>query len=493
MHKPNYGFWSVLSGAMLSACAVGPDYERPAVTIPSHFKEASNDWKRAQPKQVEQTRWWESFQDPNLNFLETQLLLSNQSIATAEANYREARALVDKARASFFPTLSGLVNVTRSKASSSSGSTSATSGSAGKTITSQSLALDASWEPDIWGAVRRAVEASEANAEASAALLAGTRLSAEATLAQNYFQLQTLDSTQRLLDDTLKNNRKLLKITQAQYKSGVASQADVKLAESTLQTSEADALDNQIARAQFEHAIAVLIGMAPAEFSLKTEGRLIPPPKIAPMLPASLLERRPDVAQAEQVMVSANAEIGVAKAAYFPALTFTASGGYAGQNLSHWISEPALNWALGASLAETIFDGGLRSATVDAAWATYEAEVASYRQTILSAFQDVEDNLVSLRILAAEYEKRQAAADSSKVAYELTIKQYQAGTVPLATVLTTANTLNTAQLSAVSVAGLRMSSAVGLIKALGGGWAGLELPECETHFYQIETAGQEWG
>ena len=453
-----------LCAALCTACALGPDYERPTVHVPLHFKETSPNWKMATPKDKAKPRkWWGKFQDTKLNALESQLIVSNQNIANAEANYRQAMALVDKARAAYFPTLGFDADVLRSKLSSTTNTTN-------PTLTTQSMSLAASWEPDVWGLVRRTVESNQANAEASAALQAATQLSATATLAQTYFELQNLDSDQALLDATIKSNQRILEITKNQYASGVAARADVVQAEANLKTTEAAAINNHIARAQYEHAIAVLVGKAPADFSLASHPLQTKIPSLEISLPSTLLERRPDVAQAERLMAAANANIGVAQAAYFPNFTLSASAGYSGINLSHWVNEPALNWALGPALAQTIFDAGARSATVEAAWAAYDASVANYRQTVLAAFQDVEDNLVSLRVLTEEATQLEAAASKQAVALRLVLNQYHAGTVPFSSVSTAQITHYTAQKNAIDVRGLQIVAMIGLMKSLGGDW-----------------------
>lgn len=481
---------------LFSACAVGPDYVRPPVVMPKAFKEAkgkkvmgakkNKDWKVATPCDAKNKGiWWVVFNDNELNKLMDKLNVDNQTIYNAYSNYVQARALVDEARAGFYPTLTGSITVTRQKQgtgstffSSTSGTTTssgaASTGTGGtsksKITTTHSLFLNASWEPDIWGLVRRTVEASAAGAEASAALLASTRLSAQASLAQYYFELRGLDVDQKLLDDTVKGYKRTLMLTKNQYAAGVAALADVVQAQSQLESAQATAINNGILRAQYEHAIAVLMGEPPANFSLAPKPRRLTPPPIPLELPSALLERRPDIAQAERLMAQANAQIGVAVAAYFPSLTLTGSATVSGKGLGHFFSIPSLGWAYGPQLTELILDGGLRDATVRAARAGYNANVASYRQTVLAALQDVEDNLVSLRILAKEEAVLDKAVASAKLALKLVINQYEAGTVPYSSVITAQISAYTAEMNAANVAYLRMTSAVGLIKALGGGW-----------------------
>lgn len=478
----------MLSAFFFSACTVGPDYKRPPIQVPPKFKEAAKGWKVAQPKdEQDRGNWWSFFNDSQLNKLIQQFNASNQTVAVAEANYRQALALVDEARASYFPTLTGSVSLTRQKraaggsAFNSVSSTGATStgaatlgvgGSGGGTSvgTFHSLLLTGAWEPDIWGAIHRTVEASVAGAQASAALLASTRLSSQASLAQYYFELRALDRDQQLLNDTVKNYQKTLQLTKNQYASGVAALADVVQARSQLEVAQAQAINNGVLRAQYEHAIAVLIGQPPETFSLAFKPLDLTPPSIPMQVPSTWLERRPDIAQAERLMAQANAQIGVAISAFYPSFTLTATGNYSHSNYNNWFSLPGAGWALGPQLAQLILDGGLRSATVAAARANYESTAASYRQTVLAAFQDVEDNLAALRILGEEAMVQKKAVASARLALRLVINQYKAGTVNYASVITAQTAAFTAEKSAADVDGLRMTAAVGLVKALGGGW-----------------------
>lgn len=473
----------------ISACSVGPDYVRPRVVVPTNYKEAKhekthkNEWKIATPQDTkDRGLWWKVFHDSELNCLESQLNISNQTIAQAEANYRQARALVDEARAAYFPTISFTATLDRSKqaggsnlsvgigSSSVSGGGSGASSSQARYSTTHNLLLNATWEPDIWGLVRRTVEASSAGAQASDALLANTRLSAQASLAQYYFELRAVDNDQRWLNNTVTANQTLLRLVKNQYKVGVASLADIVTAQSQLEAAQALAINNKINRALYEHAIAVLIGKPPAILSIAAKSVTLKPPSIPSQIPSLLLERRPDIAQAERLAAQANAQIGVAIAAYYPTLTLTAAGNTQGTGLSHWFSLPALSWTLGSSLAETIFDGGLRSATVAAARANYEATVASYRQTVLAAFQNVEDNLASLKTLNQESIVQNKARDSALLALKLVTNQYKQGTVAFSSVVTAQIVALTAEKNAGDINGLQMTSAVGLIMALGGGW-----------------------
>lgn len=477
---------------LFSACAVGPDYVRPKAVVPVKYKEAkgrktmgskSKIWKRAEPRDlVERGPWWEIFKDPTLNILEAQLNISNQTIKTAIANYVQACELANEARASFFPTLTGSAAITRQKGtggsttfvstSSTTGGTSSGSAAVGgvgtRVFTTHNYILNATWEPDIWGQVRRTVEASAAGAQASAALLAATRLSSQASLAQFYFELRAADMDQKILNETVAAYKKSLKLTKNQYAAGVVSRSDVVQAESQLETAQSQAINNGINRALFEHAIAVLIGRPPGCFSLSFRPLTKTPPPIPIEVPSALLERRPDIAQAERLMAQANAQIGVAVSAYYPAINLSsvasvfAHGGI--------FTFPLMTWSYGPQITEIFYDVGLRAATVRAAEAGYRSTVANYRQVVLTAFQDVEDNLASLRILADQAVAANKAAASARKALAIVMNEYKAGTVDFTAVIVAQNAAYVAEKSAADITGLRMTAAVGLVKALGGGW-----------------------
>ncbi|WP_118184009.1 efflux transporter outer membrane subunit [Paraburkholderia phosphatilytica] len=458
----------------LTGCAVGPDYKRPDAAVPAAYKEAPAGWKVAQPgDQQDRGAWWAIYDDAQLNTLEDRLNASNQSIAQYAAAYRQARALVGEARAAYFPVVSGSASITRSRTPFRSGSTSASSsgaGGSGVIGNSYDLSLDATWEPDLWGKVSRTVAAEQAGQQGAAADLANARLSAQATLAQTYFSLRSLDAMQKLLDDTVESYRRSLQLTQNQYAQGVAARSDVIQAQSQLQSAQAAAIDNGVQRAQDEHAIAVLIGEPASTFTLPPSPLAATPPVVPTQLPSALLERRPDIASAERKAAAANEQIGVAMSAFFPSLTLSASGGFESSVFSQLLQMPSRFWTLGPSLAGTIFDAGLRSAQVDAARAAYDQQVATYRQTVLSAFQDVEDNLASLRILEQEIVVQRQAVDSAKQALDIVTNEYRQGTVGYLNVLTAQTTAFTAEQKLASIAGNRMVSSVGLVKALGGGW-----------------------
>ncbi|CAN5392928.1 efflux transporter outer membrane subunit [soil metagenome] len=487
-------------GSLLSACTVGPNYHRPPVIVPAKFKEAPKGWKFAEPRDTQQCgSWWQMFHDPQLNELEAKINVTNQSIAMAEAQYRQALAIITQARAGYFPTVSGNVTTSRQQSSSNGGSNSNTNSSStsstsntttnnGSAVVSNSngrislppfstysLSFSALWEPDIWGSVRRTVEAAKAGAQASAAQLAATRLSMQATLAQNYFQLRALDVGQKVLDDAVVAYKASLKLTKYRYQGGVVALTDVVQAESQLKTAEAQAFDNHIFRQQFEHAIAMLVGLPPANFCLPPKVLPLKPPTILLQVPTVLLERRPDVAQAERLMAQANAQIGVAIAALFPTLTLSGNYGYSSSVFEKWFSPASRVWSLAASVADTLFDGGLRYGQILGARAAYDQTVASYRQVVLTSFQDVEDNLVALRQLQKELVVQKQAVTAAKQALNLVMIQYQAGTVNYLSVIVTQTTLYTAEKTVADVLGRQMVAAVGLVKALGGGWDPLPL------------------
>ena len=461
---------AVALATVLAGCVVGPDYKRPAAEIPASYKEAAPGWKVAQPAdQHDRGDWWTIYQDPQLNALEDQLNASNQTIAQFAAAYRQARALVGEARAAYFPTIGASAGATRSgNGSSSSGNSTVSSRSS--VSNSFNVQLDASWEPDLWGSVTRSVNSQKAGQQGAAADLANARLSAQATLAQTYFSLRALDSTQKLLDDTVAAYQRSLQLTQNQYAAGVAARSDVIQAQTQLQSAQAAAIDNGVQRAQDEHAIAVLVGVPASTFSIPPMPLTATPPAVPEQMPSALLERRPDIASAERKAAAANEQIGVAIAAFFPSLTLSATGGFESSVFSQLLTAPSRFWTLGPQLAGTIFDAGLREAKTEAARAAYDQNVAAYRQTILTAFQDVEDNLASQRILEQEIVVQQQAVDSARQALAIVTNEYKAGTVGYVNVLTAQTTAFLAEQKLENIAGQRMVSSVGLVKALGGGW-----------------------
>lgn len=459
---------SAVVAALVAGCAVGPDYHRPDVAVPAAYKEAPDGWKVAQPDDhADRGQWWTIYHDPQLDDLVAKLNASNQTVAQSAAAYRQARALVAQARAAYFPTLGVTAGGTRSSSPGASNSQFSTGRS---NTTSYSAGLDASWEVDLWGKVSRNVSSERASEQAAAADLANARLSAQSTLAQTYFQLRAADSAQKLLDETVASFQRSLQLTQNQYAQGVAARSDVIQAQTQLQSAQASAIDNGITRAQYEHAIATLIGVPASSFSLPPMPLAAEPPAMPATVPSAILERRPDVAAAERRAASANEQIGVAIAAFFPTLTLSATGGVQSSAWSQLFSLPSRVWTVGPQLAATLFDAGLRAAQTDAARATYDQNVASYRGTVLSAFQDVEDNLASLRILDQEVVVQRQAVDSAERALDIVTNQYKSGTVAYLSVLTAQTTAFTAEQKLVQIDGQRMVSSVGLVKALGGGW-----------------------
>jgi len=475
-------FVAIVAGTimLLSACTVGPDYVKPSVETPPAYKEAEGGakWQIAQPKDdVIRGAWWELFNDPQLNALEAQVVISNQNIAVAEAQYRQALALVQAARAGYFPTVGVNGSATRSRTPFTSGGSSGssrTSSSAGA-VNNFLVSGNASWEPDIWGKVRRTVEANEASAQASAADLASIRLSAQTALAQDYFQLCALDAQKKLFAATVSAYQRFLDLTKNRYAGGVSSKADVLQADTQLKTTQAQAIALGVQRAQLEHAIAMLIGKSASVFSIPETPLSLTPPTIPVSVPSVLLERRPDIAAAERLAAAANAQIGVAEAAYYPNISLTATGGFEGSQLSNWLTWPNRLWSIGTAAAETVFDAGLRSAQTAQARAAFDASVASYRQAVLTGFQEVEDNLAAIRILEEEAMAQDEAVMSARQSLQVSINQYKAGTISALNIITVQTIALNDEQTAVGIAGQRMTASVLLISALGGGWDTSEL------------------
>ncbi len=475
---------SLALAAVLSAgCAVGPNYVRPSAPVPPEYKEApssqapaAEQWKQAQPQDgARRGNWWEVFGDADLNGLEAQVTVSNQTIAQAEAAFRGARALARGVRAGFFPTLGTAPSVTRS-----SGVTTKAPGTPGvpaPTVTTYSVPVDLSWELDLFGRIRRSVEAGVANAQASAADLEAVRLAMHAELAVDYFALRGLDSEKALLDSTVAAYATALELTTNRYKQGIVSGIDVAQAETQLETTRAQATDLSIARAQAEHAIAVLVGKAPGEFAIAARPTSVTPPEIPVGLPSELLERRPDIAAAERLVAAANAQIGVARAAYFPTLTLAGAAGYQSSTLTKFFTLPNRFWSLGPALAETLFSGGKRRAAAEQALAAYDATVAAYRGSVLASFQDVEDNLAALRILAEEAGQQAAAVNAAERSLRMAKNRYQAGISTYLEVVTAQSAALANERAAVELLTRRMTASVNLIKALGGGWRESDLPD----------------
>lgn len=458
-------------GAYLAcACTVGPDYRRPDADVPTAFKELPPDgWKPGQPQELsDRGAWWSIYEDPVLDNLERQIDISNQTLKISEAAYRQSVAVLSAARATFFPDLSLGAAATRAR----------TITSLGNPVTQNDFSIgpSASWEPDLWGRVRRTVESDAANAQASAADLASARLSAQSQLAQNYFELRIADELKRLLDATVAAYQRTLDITRNRYSVGVAAKSDVVTAQTQLENTVAAEINVEAQRAPLEHAIAVLIGKTPAEFSLAPAPLSGSVPAIPYGVPSTLLERRPDIAAAERQLAAANAQIGVAISAYFPTLTLSASAGYESSTLSKLLDASNRIWSVGPQLAVTLFDAGAHSAQVANARAAYDGTVANYRQSVLIGIQQVEDNLATLRVLAHQAEVQSRAVDLARQAEQLTLNSYKAGVLDYTSVVQAQATALSSEQSALAIRQSRLTASVSLIEALGGGWSVAQLP-----------------
>ncbi len=453
---------------LVGGCAAGPDYERPAAPAPGAFREIPPGWKEAEPRdEIARGRWWELFGDAELNALAERVESGNYSVAAAAARYRAAQAAVAISRSGLFPTVDADASVTRSR--SPRGAIGGTT--AGRHFTNFSAGVSASWEVDLWGRVRRDLEAAGAEAEASAADLAAARLSLQAELATSYFRLRLLDVQKRLLEDTAAAFARARELTENRYRAGVAARGDVVQADAQLKSAAAQALDLGVERAQLEHAIAILAGLPPSELTIAPRPdytAALPP--IPPGLPSALLERRPDVAAAERRVAAANARIGVAQSAYFPQLLLSASLGYRSSEAASWLSAPSRFWSLGPALAQSLFDAGLRRAQSEQALALYDATVADYRQVTLSAIAEVEDNLAALRILGEEAGLQEAAVRAAQESLRITLNQYRAGTVGFLDVVQVQTALLEEQRAAANLLNRRLAATVALVRALGGGW-----------------------
>jgi len=459
---------------LLGGCEVGPRYARPSVPAPPSYKELPPDWTKAQPSDaIARGKWWEIFQDTKLNELEEQINVSNQNLKAAQAQYVQARALVRQNRADYFPTITGGVSATRNHQSQNRPiGTQAT-----QTYTDLALPVEASYEADVWGRVRRTVEASRAQAQASAADLEAVSLSLHSELAADYFQLRELDSEEQLLTSTVTAYQQAFDLTQNRFKGGVASEVDVAQAQTLLETTHAQAIDVGVQRAQFEHAIAVLVGQPASTFSLASSPLTLEPPAIPPGLPSELLERRPDVAAAERRVAAANANIGVAKAAYFPNVSLTTSGGFESNTITNLLSGPSGFMLAGASAIVTVLDAGRRHAITDEAHAAYDQSAANYRETVLGAVEDVEDNLAALRILQDEAKTEQIAVQAAQHSLNLSLNRYKGGVTTYLEVITAQGLALSDERTAVQILGRRITASVLLVRALGGGWDSSTLPQ----------------
>ena len=483
VHFAVTGVLALLLGLLLAGCTVGPQYIKPTVPMAAKYKEEAassfkerDQWQPARPgDQISRGKWWEIFGDPELDKLEEQVAASNQSLKVAEARFREARAAIRFNRASQFPTISTAPSASYVKGSefSSNFPSRIDESSKGDFV----LPFDLSYELDLWGRVRRSVAATREEAQATAADYETAKLSLEAELAMDYFELRSSDAQKQLLDDTVKAYTDNVQLTASRFRRGVAPRADLAQAQTQLDTTRVLDTDVAVQRAQFEHAIAILTGEPPAEFSLTTAPLNDQPPSTPIGLPSELLQRRPDIAAAERRVAEANQQIGIARAAYFPTVTLGGTAGFAGSQGSNWFGWPSGFWAVGPVLAETLFDAGRRRAASESARANYDAAVATYRQTSLAAFQEVEDNVAALRILENETQQQQQAVASSEESLQLSTNRYRGGVDTYLQVIT-AQTIELAnERNAIDILRRRLDASVLLIKALGGGWDVSNLPQ----------------
>jgi NodT family efflux transporter outer membrane factor (OMF) lipoprotein len=479
---------SVLLCALLAGCNVGPKYRPPTATAPAVYKESPDQfkevdgWKVAQPQDAAlRGNWFEIYNLPELNALEEQLNINNQNIRQSFENFMEARALVREARAQYFPTVALAPAFNRSRTSSNIrtqilNGTTTNSGSSNTTFQQYSLPVDVSWEPDLWDKVRNTVHAGQYQAQLSAADLENERLSEQASLAQYYFQIRGQDELQRILDATVAADKQDYELEKARYETGVDQQISVVEAQTTLESAQSAATNLGVARAQYEHAIATLIGKPASSFSMPVKAMVTSPPPIPIGLPSQLIERRPDIAAAERSMAAANAQIGVAKAAFFPALELSVSGGFESATFKHLFDWPSRIWSVGPSISQIVYDGGLRRATVHQYIATYNADVAAYRQSVLTALQQVEDALAGVRILADQINHQRVAVDSAQTFLKLEQGRYDTGLDPYIDVITAQTTLLNDQQQLANLQVQQMTASVQLIEALGGGWDRSQLP-----------------
>ena len=460
-----------LSVALLSGCAIGPDYQRPQTAAPLEYKQAAG-WTQANPSDsLARGAWWELYGDQQLNGLVEKLNSSNQTIAQSEAQFRQAQALVRSARGAFLPSADLSVGKTRSSQGTGSSNSSLTSSSSGirDTLNAQ---VGVSWEADVWGKLRRGLEANEASAEASLADLAAMRLSQQSELVQNYLQLRVIDEQKRLLEATVEAYQRSLKMSENQYRAGISGKDAVAQAQTQLRNTQASLIDLIWQRAQFENAIAVLTGQAPAGFNLAQINNVPKLPQIPVSLPSQLLERRPDIASAERSVIAANANIGVAKAAYYPDFSLSLSGGYSSSQYQDWISVPNRFWSVGPKISLPLFDGGQRSAEVDRNEAMYDQTVAKYRQTVLDGLREVENYMVQLKVLGDESVVQEQALASARESLRLTSNQYKAGLIAYLDVVSVQTTALSTERSVLNLLQSRLIASVQLIAALGGGWDG---------------------
>jgi len=475
-----------LSLLLLEACTVGPKYQRPAADAPPAYKELTpadqaqtEGWRTAQPKDdALRGKWWEIFNQPELNALEEKVDVSNQSVAAATASFLAARAQVREARSQYFPTVTASPSVTQQRASSTNGTFGAggAGSSAQKAFTAYSLPFDATWQPDLFGRVRNSVRSSSAAAQVTAADLVNIRLTIQAELASDYFSMRGEDALKQLLDSTVVSYQESLELTKVLYETGISSDEAVAQAQTILESTRAQATAVGVIRAQFEHAIATLTGTPASNFSLPLSALTTRPPAIPFGLPSELLERRPDIAASERVVAQANAQIGIAQTAYYPLVSLSGALGLQSTHVAEWFTWPSRFFSVGPALAETIFEGGLRRATVQQFRAQYDQSVANYRQTVLTAFQQVEDSLSTLRILSIEVQQQDGAVAAATRNLALATDRYKLGIDPYLNVLTAQTLLLNNQVTAVNLRIAQMVASVQLVEALGGGWDTSQLP-----------------
>ncbi len=464
----------LVAAGLVTGCAVGPKYKVPAVTAPPAYKESAN-WKPAQPNEQQLGgNWWEIFQDPQLNTLEQQINVSNQNLKAAVAQYQESRAALRYVRADYYPTVTAAPSAAREQYSNNRPPQSSFDG---LTFNDFVLPVNVSYQANVWGRVSRNVESNRAQAQATAADLAVVNLSMHATLAVDYFAARTLDAEEKLLKDTVAQYQQAYQLNEDRYQGGLGSEVEVEQAKTILQTTRAQLVDVGVARAQYEHAVAVLVGEAPAEFTLPPLPLTTPPPPIPIGVPSELLERRPDIAAAERRVAAANAQIGLAETAYYPLVNMVGTGGFESGSITTLLQGPSAMWSVGASVVQTLFDGGRRRAATDEAKASYDSSVASYRQTVLTGFQQVEDNLAALRILEQEAGVQASAVEAAQRSLDLSNSRYEGGVTSYLEVITAQNADLSDELTAVNILGRRMASAVLLIEAIGGGWDRNSLPQ----------------
>lgn len=469
---------AAVSGAAILffvGCTVGPNYVRPSAEVPTEYKELPPDWKQAQPSDaIAKGKWWEIYQDSQLNGLEEQIDVSNQTLKAEQQQFAQARAALRITRSNLFPNVTGSFSASRTDQSQNRPLFNSTFTK--KTYNDFVLPVDVSYEADLWGRVRRTVEASRSEAQATAADLANASLSLHAELASDYFQLRGLDAQKQLLDSTVQSYEKALELTENRYHGGLASAVDVAQAQTILETTRALSVDVGVQRAAFEHAIAVLVGRPASQFSIAPIPLTEPPPVVPSGLPSDLLERRPDISAAERRVQEQNAQIGVAKAAYYPLVTLSASGGFESAVAGTLLQGPSGFWMLGGQAAETLFDAGRRRGVSDQAKAAWNQSVDNYRQTVLTAFQEVEDNLAALRILQDEANTQAGAVAAAEHSLSLSVTRYKGGVTNYLEVTTAQSAALSDEVTAVNILTRRMAASVLLIKAIGGGWNVSQIP-----------------